>query len=114
MGRSMPATSLSEELAQVDENWSPRRVARFNGQEVSVARIHGEFDWHVHSDTDEVFLCISGELVLQIRYATGVEEIHLAAGDLHVVPKGVTHRPIADAPAEIVLLEKAGTVNTGD
>ncbi len=80
---------LAERLARVEQPWSPRIVATLNDYEVKVAKIHGEFVWHDHADTDELFLVVSGELTIRYRD----HEVQLRAGELHVVPRGVEHCP---------------------
>lgn len=105
------AGNLEAAFQRIDERWSPRIVARVNDTEVKLARIEGTFDWHRHPGTDELFLVHSGEIRLEFRDR---EDVRLEAGDFHVVPRGVEHRPVAPSEAEIVLIEAAGTRNTGD
>lgn len=95
----------------IQESWSPHIVAEFNGLHVKLAKAHGEFVWHTHGDTDEVFLIHRGSIEIQLRDSPSVE---LTAGDLFVVPAGVEHRPVADAECELLLIEPAETPNTGD
>ncbi len=102
--------NLAAKLALFDERWSPRIVARFNGHEVMVAKLEGAFPWHVHEDTDDFFLVLSG----RIRLETEAGNVNLGPGELHVVPRGVRHRPVAEAEAHVLLIETAGTPNTGD
>ncbi len=101
---------LAERLAQFSEHWSPRVVARLNDYEVKVAKLEGEFVWHSHLDTDELFLVLSGELTIGLRDV----EVCLGPGQLFVVPRGVEHRPVATGEAQVVLIEPGGVVNTGD
>lgn len=105
------AVSLSAKLALIDEHWSPRIVAEFNGYHIKVARVEGTFNWHTHDDTDEVFLLLGGALTIEMD---GREPVDLTAGDLFVVPRGVRHRPIAHDEAHMALIEPAGVLNTGD
>lgn len=102
--------NLAAKLALFDQRWSPRIVARFNGHEVMVAKLQGAFPWHVHEDTDDFFLVLSG----RIRLETDQGNVDLGPGELHVVPKGVRHRPVAEAEAHVLLIERDGTPNTGD
>lgn len=104
--------NLADKLALFDERWSPRIVARFNGHEMMVAKLQGAFPWHAHEDTDDVFLVLSG----RIRVETEAGDVDLGPGELHVVPRGVRHRPVAEAEAEahVLLIEREGTPNTGD
>ena len=102
--------NLAAKLALFDERWSPRIVSRFNGHEVMVAKLEGAFPWHVHDDTDDFFLVLDG----RIRLETEQGNVDLGPGELYVVPKGVGHRPVAAAEAHVLLIETAGTPNTGD
>ena len=83
--------SLNDKFALFEDLWAPRLAARYNGNEVRLAKVEGEFHWHHHPGTDELFLVIEGELDLEFRDRTE----HMAAGDLIVVPKGTEHRPCA-------------------
>ena len=106
----MPAVNLGRKLAAFSEHWSPKIVARFNGHDVMVVKARGEFVWHSHEDTDDLFLVLKGELVIQLEDG----EVHLGPGDLYVVPKGVEHRPVAAEEVHLLLIEPVGTPNTGD
>lgn len=103
--------NLAEKLTHFERRWSPHIIAEFNGNHVKVAKVEGPFDWHVHNDTDEVFLLVAGTLRIELEDRDAVE---LSAGDLFVVPRGVRHRPIADTVAHIALIQPADTPNTGD
>jgi mannose-6-phosphate isomerase-like protein (cupin superfamily) len=104
------AINLADKLAQVDETWSPRIVARYNGNDVMVVKVEGEFVWHSHPDTDDFFMVLKGELDMELRGQT----VTLRAGEVFVVPAGTEHRPVARAEAHLMLIEPAGTPNTGD
>ena len=102
---------LAERLSLLDDCWSPKVVARVNDYEAKVVKLEGEFVWHTHEDTDELFLVIAGELIIQLRD----RDVRLSAGQLFVVPRGVEHCPIAsDGEVHAVLIEPTGVVNTGD
>jgi mannose-6-phosphate isomerase-like protein (cupin superfamily) len=100
---------LAAKLALFTEQWSPKVVARMNDYEVKVVKLQGEFTWHTHDDTDELFLVLDGELTIQLRDG----DVTLGPGQLYVVPRGVEHCPIADVEVSAVLIEPAGLVNTG-
>lgn len=102
--------NLAAKLALVGEPWTPRIVAALNDYEVKVARVSGEFVWHSHPDTDEMFLVIAGTLGIQFRD----RRVELHPGEMIVVPRGVEHRPFAREECHILLIEPGGTVNTGD
>ncbi|MGW7075310.1 cupin domain-containing protein [Streptomyces sp. NPDC054866] len=102
--------NIADRLAGFSELWSQKTVATLNDYEVKLAKLHGEFVWHSHEDTDELFLVISGQLTIQLRGG----EVTLAPGELFVVPRGVEHCPVADEETAILLFEPAGTLNTGD
>lgn len=103
--------NLTDKLAQVGEHWSPRTVGQLNDLHIKVVKLLGEFVWHQHDDTDEFFLVMTGEMTIQLADR---EDVTLGPGEFFIVPKGVQHRPVAEHECEVVLLEPAGTVNTGD
>jgi len=102
--------NLAEKLALFDEHWRPRVVARMNENDVRIVKVKGEFVWHRHDDTDDFFLVLRGRLTIQLRD----RDVELGEGELFVVPRGVEHCPRADEEAAVLLIEPAGTVNTGD
>lgn len=93
----------------IDEYWSPKIAAEFNGQHMRLAKLKGEFVWHSHENEDEVFFVLEGDLKIELRNRT----IELSAGEIFVVPRGVEHRPVADSEVKVMLIEPAETVNTG-
>ena len=100
----MQAVNLKAKLDSFDEHWTPKIVSMFNGHDVMVVKAEGEFTWHSHPDSDDFFLVLEGELVIEMR-----------EGDVHLGPgKGVEHRPIAKCEVHALLIEPAGTPNTGD
>ncbi|WAC90193.1 cupin domain-containing protein [Mycobacterium sp. Aquia_213] len=102
---------LAEKLNLLSEYWSPKTVAQLNDYEIKVVKIQGEFVWHSHQDTDELFLVLSGRLTIQLRD----RNIVLEPGQLFVVPRRVEHCPIAhEGEVHAVLIEPMGTANTGD
>ncbi|WP_255991006.1 cupin domain-containing protein [Chitinolyticbacter albus] len=102
--------NLQEKLAKFSEHWSPRVIAEMNDYQFKLAKIQGEFVWHSHADTDEVFIILDGEMTLEFRD----KSVPLAAGEMYVVPKGVEHRPVAPRECCIMLVEPRGVVNTGN
>jgi mannose-6-phosphate isomerase-like protein (cupin superfamily) len=97
-------------LSAISEQWQPHRLTSINDYDVKVVKIEGEFVWHTHPDTDELFMVVSGELTIQLRD----RDVVLGPYDVFVVPKGVEHCPKADAEVQVLLFEPRGTVNTGD
>ena len=106
----MHSVSLAEKLAGFSERWQPRTVAEFNGHDIMVVKAKGEFVWHKHDETDDLFLVLRGRLVIQLRDG----DVTLGPGELFVVPKGVEHRPVAEEEVHMLLIEPSGTPNTGD
>jgi len=108
-----PATvvRLDEKFAEISDHWQPKIVGQINDMYVKAVKIEGEFVWHSHSDTDEFFLVRSGKMTIQMRDRS---DVVLGPDEFFIVPKGVEHRPVADAECEVLLLEPAGVVNTGD
>ena len=109
----MPGSEIvrfPEKFSRVAEHWSPKIVAQLNDLHVKIAKIAGEFVWHSHPGTDELFMIHEGSLEMHYRDRV----ITLTKGDLHIVPKGVEHKPVAHSECEIIMIEPAGTLNTGD
>jgi mannose-6-phosphate isomerase-like protein (cupin superfamily) len=102
--------NFEEKFAKFTEYWSPKIIAQMNDYHFKLAKIQGEFVWHKHDETDEVFIIIAGEMRIAFRDG-GVD---LKQGEMVVVPKGVEHKPIAGSECSILVIEPAGTVNTGD
>lgn len=107
----MAAVSIPAAIAALSEAWQPRDLAAANDAVMRVARLDGDFPWHSH-DEDELFLCWDGSFRIEID---GVEAVQLVAGDLFVVPRGTSHRPVADrGPAHALLLERPETRQYGN
>ena len=104
------AVNLSEKLSKFSEYWSPKIVSQFNGHDVMVVKVQGEFVWHSHDDTDDFFLVLHGIVTIETEQGNVI----LKPGEMYVVPKGVHHRPVAQEEAHILLIEPKGTPNTGD
>jgi mannose-6-phosphate isomerase-like protein (cupin superfamily) len=106
----MDAVNLDAMLARFAEHWSPKKIAQINDYDVRIVKVQGEFSWHRHADTDELFLVIGGQLTIQMRD----RDVVLGPRELFVVPRGVEHCPRADAETAVLLLEPSSVVNTGD
>ena len=104
------AIDIKQKYSHFSDQWQPRVIAEMNDYEFKIARIEGEFIWHKHDDTDEVFIIIEGEMILAMRDG----EVALKEGQMFVVPKGVEHKPIAKTECKIMLVEPKGVINTGD
>ncbi len=101
--------NLAHKAGLIEQQWSPRVVAEMNDYQFKVVRIEGEFIWHSHPETDEAFLVLEG--VLRIDLPQGC--VHVNAGELYVVPRGVKHRTAALAEAKLMMIEPRGVLNTG-
>lgn len=118
--------NLQDRVKAITSHWTPQHIATVNSSHsLKLATIHGSFIWHSHPETDELFLCVSGgpfriELATEAKDAKEAESVgadqsvELRVGDVFNVPMGMQHRPVADAETGILMLEKVGTVNTGD
>ena len=106
----MTPINLAEKLSTFTTHWSPRIVGQFNGHDLMVVKVLGEFVWHNHPDTDDFFMVLSGELTIDLPGGA----VTLKPGEVFVVPKGVQHRPRAAIETHLLLIEPAGTPNTGD
>jgi len=110
MPQGLFAVNISEKFALFSDRWAPKIIGAFNDLHIKAAKLKGEFVWHSHADTDELFLVTKGSLIVHLRDAT----VTVNAGDFFVVSRGVAHMPVAEDEYEILLFEPAGTVNTGD
>lgn len=102
--------NVAAALQSIGEHWQPHRLTSVNDYDLKVVKLQGEFVWHTHPDTDELFLVLSGELTIQLRDG----DVVLGPQDVFVVPRGVEHCPRADGEVAALLVEPQGTVNTGD
>lgn len=102
--------NLAEKLSTFTEHWQPRTVGEFNGHDLMVVKVRGEFVWHKHDHSDDFFLVLEGQLTIQMRDG----DVTLGPGEIFVVPKGVEHCPFAKGEVHLLLIEPSGTPNTGD
>jgi mannose-6-phosphate isomerase-like protein (cupin superfamily) len=109
-GTEVKPINLAEKLSLFDTHWDPKVVSQYNGNDIMVVKFQGEFPFHDHPETDDFFLVIEGEVILDV----GEESHVLRPGELFVVPKGMRHRPRAEREAQVLLIEPRGTPNTGD
>ena len=109
---SKQPVDLAEKLSLFSDHWKPRIVADYNGNDIIVVKVKvkGEFIWHSHPETDDFFLVLKGRLRIRMRDG----DVVLGPGQMYVVPAGVEHCPVAEEETHILLIEPAGTPNTGD
>jgi len=103
------AINFQQKFSLFTEQWQPKVVAEMNDYQFKVVRIEGDFIWHDHKDTDETFIVLEGDLRIDFRDGF----VNLSAGEMFVVPKGVEHKPFADAEVKLLLIEPGGVANTG-
>ena len=104
------ALNFEEKFSRFSDHWFPRVIAEMNDYQFKLVKVQGEFVWHDHPETDEVFIVING--VLDIEFRDG--KVTLESGEMFVIPKGVEHRPVAKNECKMMLVEPKGVVNTGD
>ena len=102
--------NLKDKFDLFNEHWSPKVVAEMNDYQFKLVKLQGEFVWHDHPDTDEVFFVVNGSMAIEFRDKT----VKLKQGEMYVVPKGVEHKPFAEHECQVMLIEPKGVVNTGD
>jgi mannose-6-phosphate isomerase-like protein (cupin superfamily) len=102
--------NFQEKLAKFTDHWSPKIIAQMNDYHFKLVKFQGDFIWHNHDDTDEVFIVLNGEMSIEFRDRM----VELKKGELFVVPKGAEHKPFAEKECEIMLVEPVGIINTGD
>ncbi len=110
MTGSSTKINVAEKLKLITQHWQPGIVAELNGQHIKLVKLQGEFPWHSHDNEDELFFVLQGAITLELRDRV----VALDAGEFFVVPRGVEHRPSAESEAHVMLMEPAGTLNTGD
>ncbi|MBB3213354.1 mannose-6-phosphate isomerase-like protein (cupin superfamily) [Herbaspirillum sp. Sphag1AN] len=103
------AINFKQKLSLFSEQWSQRVIAEMNDYQFKLAKLEGDFIWHAHADTDEVFIILDGQLRIDFRDGA----VHLSSGDMFVVPKGVEHKPFAESEVSVLLVEPRGVINTG-
>ena len=102
--------NLADKLTKFSEHWSPRVIAEMNDYQFKLVKIQGDFVWHDHKDTDEVFFVVQGCMSIAFEDKT----INLQAGEMFVVPKGASHKPFAKEECHVLLVDPRGVVNTGE
>lgn len=107
---SIQKINLKEKFSLFNDYWHPRIAGELNQQQVKLAKIKGEFDWHKHDHEDELFLVIKGSFNMEMRDKT----LNIQEGEFIIIPKGIEHRPVAKEEAHILLFEPSTTVNTGN
>jgi mannose-6-phosphate isomerase-like protein (cupin superfamily) len=107
---SYRSINFREKLSKFSDHWAPKVVAQMNDYHFKLVKIQGEFIWHSHNDTDEVFIVLDGVMRIDLRDGA----VELKPGEMFVVPRGVEHKPYAEQLCEILLIEPTGTLNTGD
>ncbi|MEE3232519.1 MAG: cupin domain-containing protein [Candidatus Thermoplasmatota archaeon] len=106
----MKKINLKEKLSKFSDHWSPKIIAEMNDYQFKLVKIKGDFVWHNHADTDEVFIVVEGKMKIEFENET----VELNEGEMYVVPKGVEHKPFAEDECKIMLVEPRGVVNTGN
>jgi mannose-6-phosphate isomerase-like protein (cupin superfamily) len=106
----MIPVNLEAKFAKFAEHWSPKIIAQLNNLQIKAVKLQGEFVWHSHAETDELFFVHKGVLTIRLRD----RDVVLKSGEMFVVPKGVEHMPVASEECEMLLIEPAGTLNTGN
>ena len=102
--------NINDKLNKFSDHWSPRIIAEMNDYQLKLAKVKGEFVWHSHKETDETFIVLNGELIIEFRN----EKVKLSKGELYIVPRGVEHKPYAKHECHIMLIEPKGIINTGE
>jgi mannose-6-phosphate isomerase-like protein (cupin superfamily) len=110
MSSSIQVVNIADKMAAFSEHWSPRVAGQVNDTHIRFVKILGDFVWHHHADEDEMFLVVKGEFTLRLRD----RDLKVRAGEFVIIPRGTEHMPSAEQEAEILLIEPATVVNTGN
>ncbi len=108
--RKYSAINLRDKLATFGEQWAPKVIAELNDYQFKLVKLQGEFVWHSHEATDEAFIVLDGAMTIELRDGA----VALTAGEMHVVPRGVEHKPRAEHECHVLVIEPRGVVNTGE
>ena len=91
--------------------WFNQTLTTVNDAVVRLGVIEGDFHWHHHDDTDEFFLVLEGQLLIDLRDR---ETVVLDPHHGYTVPRGVEHRTRAPVRTAILMVESTGVSPTGD
>lgn len=108
--RPQRAINFAEKLSLFSDQWQARVIAEMNDYQFKLVRIEGDFIWHEHTDTDETFIVLDGQLRIDMREGS----VLLSTGEMFVVPKGTQHKPYAEREVKLLLIEPRGVKNTGE
>lgn len=106
----MKPINISNKFKLFDEFWTPKKIGELNGQQILLAKLKGEFTWHAHENEDELFFVTKGQLKIEFRD----KSIVLNKGEMHIVPKGIEHKPIAKNEVHVLLFEPLSIKHTGN
>jgi mannose-6-phosphate isomerase-like protein (cupin superfamily) len=107
----IPIVNLQDKMNQIDRPWSPVDIARVNDQVVRMALLEGAYHWHKHTNEDEMFYVLKGEIVIQVK---DQPDVRLRDGEMAVIPKGVEHRPTSEGLSYILMFEPFALKSRGD
>jgi mannose-6-phosphate isomerase-like protein (cupin superfamily) len=74
--------------AAVKDAYHNRALCMVNDHEIRISVMTFGFGWHLHPDSDEIFLVLDGELVIEFDEG----EVVLSPGQMLTVPRGRRHR----------------------
>jgi len=107
-----PPLEVIDERALADAcefRWYNQTLCQVNGSVVRLGVIQGEYHWHQHTDDDEFFYVVEGELLIDLQERV----VTLKPRQGFVVPKGTKHRTRAPQRTVILMVENAGIIPTG-
>lgn len=104
------AINFQRKFGSFSVQWAPKVIAEMNDYQFKIVKLQGDFIWHHHKDTDETFIVIEGKMRIDFRDG----QVHIAAGEMYVVPRGVEHKPFAEHEVKLLLIEPRGVLNTGN
>lgn len=102
--------NVVDKIKELKDYWSPIIIGEMNDNYIKLAKLKGDFVWHDHKNSDEVFYIVKGTLIMEYED----KKVYLKEGDMHVVKKGVMHNPIAEEDCYVMLFESKETLHTGD
>ena len=106
MTKTPEVLNVLQRAGQLSGTYENIVLTEVNDHVVRLSMMTEPYFWHLHPDSDELFVCIEGTLVLEVDQ----ERIELSAGDTFTVPKGVKHRTAPLGARSVNLtVERVGT-----
>lgn len=102
---TLEVVDMRAHLATSHESYRNDVLSNVNGDCMRLAVFEGEYRWHCHPDSDELFLVLAGTLQIDLA---GHRTVELTEWQSLVVPAGTVHRTRAIGCTANITIEKQG------